>query len=685
MELKSRQAAIINELSNTGSSICVDNLLDNYSITRRTFYYDLDAINDWLEQQDFGIVKIKKQAIFLVTNKRKSIQQEVKNCNYYFSLEERKATEFFFIALSSEPLNINYFQKFFDVSKNTISTDIRNLKETFTNEITVLSTTKQGYLLQGEEFAIRKKLGNFINELNESKSHYPMEALKNFLQKNLEIFIGKQYDFFEIARCLIKQYEKDLNSQLYTGYIEYECIMILISWTRSLKGNQFSVSAEEKDTLSVTKSYSSVVSSLEKMKFHGLPIPDTEAYYMTSLLLGIRTAEFASQEQESLFIHDFVDQLIINFEKIACIQIKDKRSLAIKLRSHIRPLYYRLKYGLQEDNVLTTQIKNMYLEAFRFCKMAVAEIDNALSDIISEDEIAYLTVYFMGSLGESYSVLHNTKMVPKILVVNEKGQAEGNLIIEQLRDILGENFVFERTQLSQVKYIDLHDFSLIVSTVKGNLEKTGKAIIIDSIIAEAEYEKIINILSLQGLNYKDDLLIKHIIEDVNENVAPVTNESKLYLTLFKTLRDFRNDTSKTRKDSAFSVMIKNKRYRFVSNESSWENILFEGYKGIYSSQVAMTKLSDEKIILTQRKYLYNITDKIVLVYCFDYSQIRDERVSIIMSRKKMAITEEISGNIFIFFACQNNHDHFNYLFQIYEYCLNLNEPDVDSLLQITGG
>lgn len=576
MELKSRLAAIIKEVVDTDSGIPIDTILSRYNVTKRTFYYDLEVINTWLGDNNFGVAKISNQLLFLITTKRENIKKELEDCQYYYSMDERKVLEFFYIALHNKPLNINTFQKLFDVSKNTIASDIRELKESFEHEeLSLFSTAKQGYLLQGEEFAIRKKLGVYFNNLDSCYSN-TREDLKKFLQETLASLIGKDFDFFEIARCLIKQYEIDINSQLYTGYIEFECAMIVISWIRSLKGNIFSVSVDEKDTLNITKSYTSMVKNSNKLRFHGLFIPDNEVYYMTSLLLGIRTAQFSSQEQETMFIYHFVDQLITNFEIIACVQIDDKEHLSIRLRSHIRPFYYRLKYGLQEENALTSQIKNMYPEAFDFCKKAIAGIDSDISKMISDDEISYLTVYFVGTQKEKYNFPSDILKKPKVLIISEKGRAESDLLIEQLKDILGVHFTFETTQFQRLKKIDVKVYSLIVTTIRlPDLLSEGseKVILVKTILGEEDYSKVIMALSTQGISYKDDQLIQMLIEDVKKNVPTAFNVNKLYLDFFKSLRSFKHYQYTQIKNHSFELLMENKRYRYVQGEICWDKII----------------------------------------------------------------------------------------------------------------
>lgn len=681
MELKSRLAAILNEIVENDSGVSIDGLLSKYSITKRTLYYDLEVINSWLKKSEFGETRISNQLLYLISNRKGEILVELENSDYYYSIEERRIIEFLYITLSHEPVNINTFQKLFGVSKNTVANDIRELKEILDlDKINLLSTAKQGYFIQGEEYAIRKKIGIKFNRL---VSLQPKEEIKSFIQETLMVLTRKNFDYFEIARCLIKQYEIDIESQLYTGYIEAESAMILVAWIRTLKGNVFSVSAEERDTLKITRSYLSMVKNSSKLRAHGLYIPDNEVFYMTTLLLGIRTAQFSSQEQETVFIYDFVNQLIKNYETIACLEIADKDQLAIRLRSHIRPFYYRLKYGLQETNSLTSQVKDMYPEAFSFCKRAIKEIDNIISSLISDDEIAYLTIYFVGTQSDSQIFRADFVQKHRILVISHKGRAESDHLIIQLRDLLGESFEFVATQYKNDDSSKMEGYSLIVSTVMfENIDEhlKKKVVYVPNVLSD-EYARIIKVLSNQGVSNKDNSFIERLIRDVKAAMPNVVFDSdKLYLDFLKSLQMANNNQLPINFDNPMEIIVNEGRYRRIQGDTTWESILFEGYRSIYGQDEAFSLLSKTNILEDQTEHLYNILPNVIIVHCVGKAVDGNMRVSVVSSRHEVSVTKIHRGNIFIFCATDSNAQHFQELKEIHDYCDDLSNKDIESII-----
>lgn len=351
MELKSRPAYILKIILEQKNGYTVDRIIEKLNITKRTFYYDFELINDWLKSRELGRLEIQSKIICVKSKKIEILEAEMrKNGSYYYSVQERRILELLMILLSAEVVTIEKMQNLFDVSKNTILKDIKEWKKILGNQnISIASSIKFGYVLQGEEFAIRKIVGKEIKKL---QNFQPKDILKKWMQQSLVTITGEDYDYLEIARCLIKQYEQDENIKLVLENEELECSMILISWIRSMDGYTMNLHTEEKVTLVETKPYQSLKQSFEKLKVYNLEIPESEIYYIATLLLGIKVAQFVSQDQEDLYISNFTKALVVNFERIACISFDNKDRLMTRLKGHIRPLYYRLKYGVQSTNPL---------------------------------------------------------------------------------------------------------------------------------------------------------------------------------------------------------------------------------------------------------------------------------------------------------------------------------------------
>lgn len=63
MELKNRQTSILRGLLRSGEGMAIKDLMDSYEIARRTLYYDVKKIDDWLMEGRLGSMKIQGQIV----------------------------------------------------------------------------------------------------------------------------------------------------------------------------------------------------------------------------------------------------------------------------------------------------------------------------------------------------------------------------------------------------------------------------------------------------------------------------------------------------------------------------------------------------------------------------------------------------------------------------------------------
>lgn len=144
MELKSRQAQLLKALSKSiGGGLPLKDVMGEFGISRRTVYYDISAINTWLAASELGCLSVEGQRI-----KVDSVQWDrLGNLNKAsarrsLNAEERQSLTFLHIALSCEPTTIASLMKSFEVSRNTVLTDIHQLRDKKMGACVIVLTTR---------------------------------------------------------------------------------------------------------------------------------------------------------------------------------------------------------------------------------------------------------------------------------------------------------------------------------------------------------------------------------------------------------------------------------------------------------------------------------------------------------------------------------------------------------------
>jgi len=682
MELKSRQAYILRVLLATKRGVAIKEFLEKLGVGKRTLYYDLDKINDWLKHYRLGKVVISEQMIRAEIPDAAALDQQLRQgTTYFFSVDERRAMEIIHIALSSEKVTISHLMKLSGVSKNTILGDIKELRKVLECwGLSLSSTIKSGYLILGEEMTIRKMLGEQFRLLLSTGGQV---CARNFLQRSLVCLYRNEIDFGELCRCLVKQYETDIHGDYILANIELIIIMIQVSWIRSRKGNIIQMSSDEQLALMKSLSFRSVEFSLQKLRIHGVEVAMQETYYITTLFLGIQTTDFLSQEQEDTFIADFAEELVLSFERIACLSFPNRERLQKQLSHHIRPMYYRIKYGIPDKNPLLKDIKAMYPFVFDFTRKAVQETRiNLPTEGISEDELAYLCIYFVSNLNEKY--LGQEKADNRgVLIVGAENMAVATLMREQLRDQLGLSLDYHVISLSKLREWMLADYTLVVSLVPLS-DRFGCKKIVETgpIITEKTQRRIMEILRGDKSVARYDEMIQEIINCVKNSVNGEVQVDKLYLELFRYFDEKeRGKRSRFKSNTFFEKIEQNKFFRLPETACLQEALLL--CSQVLCQGTNHQRLAQRMLNLLQNKKLqtYRIQQDVVLVHFPMQSDANPKiDVCIALAPKGLRWLDGDDAKILVGLATKDSYSHWAELEGIYRYFSN--QSHVDGIIQL---
>lgn len=647
----------------------IDELLKRLGITKRTFYYDLEKINDWLSQFQLGEVSIKDQYIFISGIDTSILEKCLgKTEGYFFSVSERRSMEMLYILLHYERVTISKMEEFFDVSKNTILMDIKELKEELINwGLTISSTVKTGYVIEGEEGVIRKLIRSQIQGLTNPMTRGAVKAL---LQKSLEILTNNEIDFFEISRCIIKQYEKDINAELFLGNLQNECMMIQVSWIRSIKGFDFKMNMDEQITLMNTVSYRSLEINVKKLEIYDIHIPAMEIFFITSLFLGIQTTDFVSQEQEDTYIVNFARELIRNFERISCLSFADKERLNKQLSYHIRPLYYRMKYGIVPDNPLVNDIRRMYPIMYDFTRRAFRETTGEIFRMLSDDELAYLCIHFASSLNEKKIKDDDLKSRKKILIIGEANMSTSFLVREQLKTLLGEAFQYDMTTLSKAREWLLDDYVLVISTSHTKrmfncsyLVETGP------IITDSGKQRIMDIIEKNRLITKYDSLIRDIIDIVDDNCSEELKTTKIYFDLFRLFSRREHGQIQDSDVPSFQKLIRKNNVISLKPGKEWQEAIFCGCRSLEGKHDAKRLIERMcNLISRKRERFYRMHEEAVLVHCPMQGDMDGSVTArVLVSEEGVSCPDGKTARIIVCLSTVDNYLHWSLLDEIYQY------------------
>lgn len=668
MELKSRQTYILRSLLDADQGISSTLLLQQLDIARRTLYYDVEKINDWLSHHSMGRVIISGQNLRADVFDRDALDRQLKRTtSYFFSVAERRAMGVLYISLSSRAVTISSLMDYFEISKNTALADIKTIREEMEEWGLVLhSTIKMGYQVLGEEAVIRKLIWTQFRKLNNPEG---TASVKNFLQQSMVALTENDIDFLELCRCLIKQYESDIKGDCFLDVSGFESMMIQASWIRSRKGHEINMSNDEQFALMKTLSYRSVEFSAQKLGILGMGISPMETYYITSLFLGIQTTGFTSQEEENSYIATLAEQLIYNFERIACISFPNRERLHGQLTHHIRPMYYRLKYGIMAKNPLAKDIMRMYPVVYDFTRRAMREIETKLLNDISEDELAYLCVYFASNLSEKVIAQGDSGSAEEVLIIGPENMATATLVKEQLQDLFGLSFRYSVITADRLRKWELEDYALVVSLVPLSKQlECGRQVHTGPILTEADQRKILDVLRPNRTVARHDSLIRDIIRLAETDTEGRLQSEKLYFDLFRYFEQRDGGQPGQRATATFLEQVRRENVVSLPAGTGWNDAVLRGAASLQSEGNSRLTAKMKNMLHHRKTQMYRLHPDVVLVHCPVQGEV-DARldVRIVLSRDGVACRDGQRARVLLCLSTVDWYTHWNMLQEIYQY------------------
>lgn len=532
MRLSARQAQIARLLSHERRSVSLEELSKSLGVSVRTLYNDVNAINDCLSGLNVGDLHVVSRTIDGAGVDWSRISDlGVTSEGPVLSAEDRRIMMLLRICCGAT-VTIPSLMDVFEVSRNTVISDIRDIKAKVRSFGAFLeSSPGRGYCLFGDEREIREILWTGLQTLRTDDC---LGEAKAFLQHALVSESGEEIDFYELCRCLVKQYESDLDTRVFLDGDGLDLLMIQISWLRSLGGYVIEMGRDEQATLISTLSYRSVQCSAAKMRQAGLIVPDQELLYITSLLLGIKTASAARHGDEDAHVRRLAERLALNFERVSCLNYVDRSIVCQQMANHIRPLYYRLKYGLQAENPLVNDIRRVYPMSFEFTRRAAAE--TGLGEL-SDDELGYLTIYLTAGLDRKMFEEGDTSS-ENVLIIGADSNATIELVKRQILEACGISFNYTFSDLSKVRRWELDRYALVLSLVRVPQQMRQVNVVeAEPFLTDRDFKRIFKVLHSNRIISGYRGMIDEVIDIFKQNLPSVKTEEfdsdRLFFELFR--------------------------------------------------------------------------------------------------------------------------------------------------------
>jgi transcriptional antiterminator/mannitol/fructose-specific phosphotransferase system IIA component (Ntr-type) len=415
----------------------------------------------------------------------------------------------------------------------------------------------------------------------------------------------------------------------------------------------------------------------EKLLLSYPDIPTVERLYITLHLLA--TNVYWSEQLTTDDVPDLqvaVEEMLLLFEKSACITIQNKDQLVEKLLLHIKPAYYRIKYRLTEVNQVDSLITNNLKELYHLVKKSVGPLARFIGVTIPDFEVEYLTMLIGGWLTKQGEEIE-TKI--KAVVVCPHGISVSRLMFGELKQLFPEFIFLDSLSIREFNEYPL-DYDIVFSPV---YLKTEKKLYITSSVLELE-EKVAlrkqvmidfhgvasqgfkirgikDIISKHATIHNEELLIRDLynyINDINQVSTDITDDKPSYL-----LRDLIDE-------STIQLADHQETWSDAINFAS-EPLLKKGYIEKSYISAMIENCSDDPYII--------IGNGLAIPHASPEYGVNQTAMSLLRIKDGIRFSDEYTVNVIVIIAAVDKEQHLKALMQLMK--LSNSKKDVKRIIE----
>ncbi|SHI84392.1 Transcriptional antiterminator [Geosporobacter subterraneus DSM 17957] len=580
-QLDTRCKTILELLISREDYISVQEIGKILNISKRSVYYDLNKINDWLNMQRVTEIQIERnRGIYLTSITRQKIRGLISDTHqsHFYTLSPRERTGLMICSLlgSSKPIYIEQLCQICDISRNTAFNDLKDVRKKLERyRLQLLFEPHVGYKIEGPLIKQRALFLYYFQPL--------IDLITNKHISNMRYL--PFYDEIQVNEYLTKL--KTIESELGTAYVE-GMLLSLATLVFVISNRDDCIEFDEIgiEEVSSTREFQVVSQFLSELSLQ-------ERIYVAIHLLGSRV-QVPTVKPQSIDTINLARNLVLDFQRLACVVFEDSDQLVNLLAQHLNMSIYRYRYGIQIGNPLMSEIQSSYPDLFDITRKVCKGLRQTLGVPIPESEVAYITMHFGGFLNKrNYG---SSKC--RVLIVCPNGISTANMLRGEIESLHPDIEISAMVPVKEVEsYCPKSDF--IITTV--DMKAPIPVIRVSPVISEEDRIRILSRVAQKiSTNIHNNITLERIFRIVKEYVHP-QNHSKLRNDL---LRAFENAPLHIPRPAS-SIRLKDvvipSRIQFKNSARDWKEAIIEASRPLLDEKVIEPQYI-EAMILNIEKY-----------------------------------------------------------------------------------
>ncbi len=658
-----KDSYILNLLITSNQTLNINDISKLIGISQRSSYYSMSRINDFLESQGFKkLVNRRHEGITinpLIKSQLKNTLSETLQQFYIYTQKERNIIEILLLLCTNHFVNVLFFEELFNVSRNTITNDIKEIRKKISvYNLALEFDTNYGYVIDGSSLRKRSVILNLITS-------YEYLLKINTFNLYVEEDVNKVLGMLTIL-------EKVLNIK----YVNNTLLSLskLISIIKTNHIEEINWGKQDKKQLGSSDEYEAVAKVFKNY------LDNSEIYYLTIHILGLRIHQDVGFEtKENDYVKEIVEFIISEFSKITLIYFNDVDELFKSLYTHMKQAMFRLKYGIMYQNELKQKIYDTYPQITHVTKLICDKLEKKLGYPISDDDLTYIAMHFGGHL-------HREKRefpLIKVLLVCLNGIATSKLLRKELEYLVGNLEIIDAIRLDEVDEYK-NDVDYIISTVPiNNKDIRNKVLHVNAILTDIDKSNILSFMGLLNSTQIEIDISSQIIEDIREYLPKdkIEEVRKKILNRINN-KNTRNISNERKKKRMLNELINENKIIFTDKVDNWEEAIILSGKPLLEDNYIEKKYIHKVISNVKELGPYIvIAPKIAISHARPEDGVNRLGMSILLIKEAVSFSKDKDRdvNVVITLAAPDNEKHLLALQQLSELLMG----SLDELLEAT--
>lgn len=398
-----------------------------------------------------------------------------KNDSGYLSAMERKIVLICELLKMREPVKSYYFSSILKVSLGTISRDLEEVEDWFTqNGLELIRGRGNGLLLGGKEELLREAITNLLISHIDNKNIYysyiefmSPEFFKEELSRFTKIKLAESIDYHMLGNIkkIVDNYDKNIKETLVEE--SYFKLILLLGLMIQRKNQKFTIEENKIKEIKKFQQYEYIITLLQIVeKYYNLVLSESEIYTILIHFISARTRQ-GGAAATIIADEDLVSiacKIISNIQQDLHVKLDYDHDLVKRLIDHLKLLIVRASMNVKVTNNFLESIKVDYRYIFDAVKKNVGLLTEIIGKEISDEEIGYITIHFAATL----VALENHAKSIKTIVICMSGIGTSKILAEKIKQEMKNVEIVATISSNAINEIELSEqgIDLIISSVK---------------------------------------------------------------------------------------------------------------------------------------------------------------------------------------------------------------------------